>query len=97
MGVKDFVTLFMVFLLIIWHASGVPPQDTSLVKGAAAFLTVPIDILHPLVGGSILLMAALFFILVKYLGLLEGFLGESVTGFIVIAAVILILTGAWQF
>jgi len=93
--VEDFVPLFIVFLMVIWYASGTPLQDSPFVRGAAAFLTVPIDIIGPLIGGNILLMLAFFFVMTKYFGWLEGFLGEAVQGFVIISIVILLLTGVW--
>ncbi|MCX6768121.1 MAG: hypothetical protein NTY90_05360 [Candidatus Micrarchaeota archaeon] len=95
MKTEEFVAMFIMFLLVLWYATGVAPQDSVFVKGAAAFITIPLDVLGPLTGEGLLFMALLFLILVKYLPMLDGFFGEPVYAFIIVAAVILLVTGQW--
>lgn len=91
----DFVVLLITILLILDYAWGLPIQDTFFVQGAAAFISIPLNVMAPFAEWGLIFAAAALLLFSKYLGFVESFLGNGLYAFAMVAAVIVLLTGIW--
>jgi hypothetical protein len=91
----DSVVFFMILAIVLWSAWGIAPGDSSLIQGAAFFVTMPVEAFVQISGLGLIFAAVGLLLFMKYLNLFEAFAGQSFFALAIMAAVVLLLTGTW--
>ena len=90
--------LLILFVLVVAWATGVDFADVGLAKGAFMLVKIPVQIggvMNSLVPGGYGAIGAFLFLAAGVFPFLKGALGEGLWGFMVVATIAAIISGAF--